>query len=120
MKFGSFINKNFSSRLFSISSSNAVVDDSAHQVSFLERWFFSTDHKDIGTLYFILGAFSGVIGTMLSVFMRIELSYPGVQILAENHQLYNVWLQLTPLLWFFLWLCLLWSVVLVTDLFLLC
>ena len=90
MKFGSFINKNFSSRLFSISSSNAVVDDSAHQVSFLERWFFSTDHKDIGTLYFILGAFSGVIGTMLSVFMRIELSYPGVQILAENHQLYNV------------------------------
>jgi cytochrome c oxidase subunit 1 len=73
-------------RLFSTASS--TVD--SHQVSFLERWFFSTDHKDIGTLYFILGAFSGVIGTMLSVFMRIELSYPGVQILAENHQLYNV------------------------------
>ena len=67
-----------------------MEDSHAHQVSFLERWFFSTDHKDIGTLYFILGAFAGVIGTMLSVFMRIELSYPGVQILAENHQLYNV------------------------------
>ena len=90
MKFGPFINKNFFFNSFSTSSSNVVVDDSAHQVSFLERWFFSTDHKDIGTLYFILGAFSGVIGTMLSVFMRIELSYPGVQILAENHQLYNV------------------------------
>ena len=78
-------------RLFSTASNNIMVDDKhAHQVSFLERWFFSTDHKDIGTLYFILGAFAGVIGTMLSVFMRIELSYPGVQILAENHQLYNV------------------------------
>jgi heme/copper-type cytochrome/quinol oxidase subunit 1 len=37
-----------------------------------------------------LGAFAGVIGTMLSVFMRIELSYPDVQILAENYKLYNV------------------------------
>lgn len=90
MKFSPFINTSFSSRFFSVSSSTVVVDDSAHQVSFLERWFFSTDHKDIGTIYFILGALSGVIGTMLSVFIRMELSYPGVQILAENHQLYNV------------------------------
>jgi len=80
-----------STRFFSTASNNIMLDDNhAHQVTFLERWFFSTDHKDIGTLYFILGAFAGVIGTMLSVFMRIELSYPGVQILAENHQLYNV------------------------------
>ena len=78
-------------RFFSTASNNIMVNNNhAHQVNFLERWFFSTDHKDIGTLYFILGAFAGVIGTMLSVFMRIELSYPGVQILAENHQLYNV------------------------------
>jgi len=92
-----FLNNSFTkgtcvlNRLFSTASNNLLMEDShAHQVSFLERWFFSTDHKDIGTLYFILGAFAGVIGTMLSVFMRIELSYPGVQILAENHQLYNV------------------------------
>jgi len=58
--------------------------------SFVERWLYSTDHKDIGTLYFIIGAFSGMLGTIMSVYIGMELSYPSVQILAENPQLYNV------------------------------
>jgi cytochrome c oxidase subunit 1 len=54
----------------------------------VERWFNSTNAKDIGTLYLIFGLFSGLLGTAFSVLIRLELSGPGVQFIADN-QLYN-------------------------------
>jgi cytochrome c oxidase subunit 1 len=54
------------------------------------RWIMSTNHKDIGTLYIILGSFSAIIGTLLSIFIRLELVAPGNQFFGGNHQLYNV------------------------------
>ena len=59
-------------------------------ITFITRWFYSTNHKDIGTLYFIFGTFSGMLGTLLSVLIRLELAYPGNQFFSGNHQLYNV------------------------------
>jgi hypothetical protein len=53
-----------------------------------ERWFLSSNAKDIGTLYLIFALFSGLIGTSFSVLIRLELSGPGVQYIADN-QLYN-------------------------------
>jgi cytochrome c oxidase subunit 1 len=53
-----------------------------------ERWLLSTNAKDIGTLYLIFALFSGLLGTAFSVLIRMELSGPGVQYIADN-QLYN-------------------------------
>jgi heme/copper-type cytochrome/quinol oxidase subunit 1 len=56
----------------------------------MTRWLFSTNAKDIAVLYLIFAVFSGMLGTAFSVLIRLELSAPGVQFLAGDHQTYNV------------------------------
>jgi heme/copper-type cytochrome/quinol oxidase subunit 1 len=58
--------------------------------NWIQKWLYSTNHKDIGTLYLIFGAISGIIGTCFSVLIRMEVAAPGDQILGGNYQLYNV------------------------------
>ena len=53
-----------------------------------ERWFMSCNAKDIGILYLMFALFSGLAGTAFSVLIRLELSKPGEQFIADN-QLYN-------------------------------
>ena len=49
------------------------------------RYVYSTNHKDIGTMYLIFALVSGVIGGLLSIGMRLELQEPGMQFFASAH-----------------------------------
>ena len=78
-------------------------DDQVHddvELSFARRWLFSTNHKDIGTLYLIFAIVAGTIGGAISGIMRAELAHPGIQYLTwfthgnldASYHLWNVFI----------------------------
>lgn len=55
-----------------------------------KRWLFSTNHKDIGTMYIVFSIIAGIIGGIFSAIFRTQLFTPGSNFLGGDHQLYNV------------------------------
>ena len=56
-----------------------------HELSFWKRWFWSTNHKDIGTLYLIFAMIAACVAGYESFMMRLELFEPGLQVFQSRH-----------------------------------
>src|SRR5262249_42565079 len=69
----------------------------AHHPTGWRRFVYSTNHKDIGTMYLVLAIVAGIIGGAISVYMRLELMHPRMQYMVNsdgspNGQLWNVFI----------------------------
>jgi cytochrome c oxidase subunit 1 len=62
-------------------------DDHGAPTSFVRRWLYSTNHKDIGTLYLVFAVVASLVGGAISIYMRMELQNPGLQYMEDG----NVW-----------------------------
>ncbi len=69
------------------------------------RWLNSTNHKEIALLYIYFGTLGGIIGSLLSWIIRLELAFPGSWFLVGNYQLFNVVVTLHAIVMIFLQLC---------------
>ncbi|MEW6089546.1 cytochrome c oxidase subunit I [Parvibaculum sp.] len=70
-------------------AAGAHADHADHPTGW-KRYVYSTNHKDIGTMYLIFAIIAGVIGGAMSVVMRMELQLPGDQVLGGDYNLFNM------------------------------
>ncbi len=70
-------------------TAHAGHDDHNHAPKGIGRWLYSTNHKDIGTLYMVAAIFAAILGGVASWLIRLELAEPGIQFIADAH-FYNV------------------------------
>jgi len=73
-----------------MADAHATHDHHDHHPTGWRRYVYSTNHKDIGTMYLIFAIVAGVIGGAMSVIFRIELASPGDGLLGGDHNMYNV------------------------------
>jgi len=67
----------------------AVHGDHDHHPTGWKRWVYSTNHKDIGTMYIVLSMVAALVGGLMSWYIRLELAEPGLQFIQDT-QFYNV------------------------------
>jgi len=68
---------------------HAHDDHAHHNPTGWRRFVYSTNHKDIGTMYLVFAIVGGTIGAFMSIAIRMELQIPGLQVFHDSHQ-FNV------------------------------
>ena len=77
--------------------------DDHHTPTGIKRWLYSTNHKDIGTMYLVFSIFAALIGASFSVYMRLELMQPGVQYFNGKSSQYQTFDNYEQQIGFGLW-----------------
>ena len=68
-----------------IATTGSILKDAPEHPTGWRRYLYSTNHKDIGTMYLVFAISAGLIGGIFSILIRMELQHPGLQVLTNTH-----------------------------------